>query len=451
MPLDNENMDRRRQRREEAKKKQRAQQRRLVTLLVIAGLVLVGCGIVIYRIAAKTPESQSVSAMATTEATEAPSESTEPTSLRQARDPITKIHIRAVGDLNITNSVVDSGIVATGYDYTRAFQDVAAELGVADVTVMNIEGNFCGEPYGSQTASAPQELLAYLKKAGVDLIQMANSYSVQNGLIGLSASLNAIRSAGMEPLGAYATTADFKKTGGYTICDVQGIKVAFVAFTKGVGGMGMPAGSEQCVNLLYEDYDEMYKTVNKKGITQILNNVQAEKPDITVAMLRWGSVNNDEISKTQQQIVSLMQKNGVDIIIGTHPHLLQKIELDQKTGKLVAYSLGDFYGDATLGGSNYSIILDIEVTKDEDLKTTKVTNFSYIPIYTLKESEGDGYRRVVRINEAMAAYEGNYVDKISSTAYSQMEYSLQRIEARIHGKTTDDTNKTGSKTTTTKK
>ena len=139
-----------------------------------------------------------------------------------------------------------------------------------------------------------------------------------------------------------------------------------------------------------------------------------------------------------------MQKNGVDVIIGTHPHLVQKIELDQKTGKLVAYSLGDFYGDASLGGSNYSIILDIEVTKDEDLKTTKVTNFSYIPIYTLKESEGDGYRRVVRIQEAMAAYKGNYVDKISSTAYSQMEYSLTRIEDRIHGKT-EDTDKTTKK------
>ena len=305
------------------------------------------------------------------------------------------------------------------------------------MTVLNVEGNFCGEPYGTETASAPVELLNYLKKAGVDLIQMANSYSIQNGLIGLSSSLNAIRSAGMEPLGAYATVNDFNKTKGYTICDVQGIKVAFVAFTKGVGGMGMPAGSEQCVNLLYEDYNEGYKTINRKGITQILKNVQAEKPDLVVAMLHWGSVNNDTISATQKSIISLMQKNGVDVIIGTHPHLLQKIELDEKTGKLVAYSLGDFYGDATLGGSNYSVILDIEVTKDSDLKTTKVTDFSYIPIYTLKESEGDGYRRVVRIHEAMAAYEGNYVDKVSSSCYDQMAYSLKRIEARIKG--TDET------------
>lgn len=440
MALDRDEMDRRRQRREDARKKQKKQQRRLVFLLVLAGLVLVGCGIVIYRIAAKGPESQPVSAVAAAETTEAATEeTTEATSARQ-RNPVTKIHIRAVGDLNITNSVVDSGIVASGYDYTRALQDVAAELGAADVTVMNIEGNFCGEPYGTETASAPVELLSYLKKVGVDLIQMANSYSIQNGLIGLSASLNAIRNAGMEPLGAYATVSDFNKTKGYTICEVQGIKVAFVAFTKGVGGMGMPAGSEQCVNLLYEDYDEGYKTINRKGITQILKNVQAEKPDLVVAMLHWGSVNNDTISTTQKSIISLMQKNGVDVIIGTHPHLLQKIELDEKTGKLVAYSLGDFYGDATLGGSNYSVILDIEVTKDSDLKTTKVTDFSYVPIYTLKESEGDGYRRVVRIHEAMAAYDGNYVDRVSKSCYEQMAYSLTRIEARIKG--LDETKKT---------
>lgn len=441
MALNGDEMEKRRQKREQAKKKQKKLQRRMILLLAAAVGILALCGISIYRMANKTPESQPVSAMEVT--TEATTEATEATSGRTVKNPVTKVHIRAVGDLNITNSSVDAGIVATGYDYTRAFRDVAAELGNADVTVLNMEGNFCGEPYGSETASAPAELLTYLKNAGVDLIQMANSYSIQNGLIGLSSTLNAIRNAGMEPLGAYATVSDFRKTKGYTICDVQGIKIAFVAFTKGVGGMGMPEGSLECVNLLYEDYDSNYRTINRKGITSILKDVAAEKPDLTVAMLHWGSVNNDQISKTQEQIVTLMQKNGVDVIIGTHPHLVQKIELNEKTGKLVAYSLGDFFGDATMGGSNYSIILDIEVTKDTDLKTTKVTNFSYIPIYTLKESECDGYRRVVRINTAIKAYEGNYVDKVSQSAYKQMQYSLERIEKRVTG-ATEETDKTKS-------
>ena len=437
MGLDGEDLERRRKKRAEAQRLRRKRKTRTLLLMSVALLVLLGCGITIGKLATGEKDTAAAS-IETTTATTAPkaTEATEAetTPGRRSRNPITTIHIRAVGDLNITNSSIDAGLAANGYDFTRAFRDVAAELANADVTVMNIEGNFCGEPYGTETSSAPTELLTYLKSAGVDLVQMANSFSVYNGLIGLNTTLNNIRSAGMEPLGAYGKTSDFHKTGGYTICDVQGVRVAFVAFTKGVGGMGLPAGSEECVNLLYEDYDSNYTKINKKGITSILSDVAKEKPDLTVAMLHWGSENNDQISKTQTQITELMLKNGVDVILGTHPHLVQQIEMNEKSGTLIAYSLGDFFGDATLGGSNYSIILDVEVTKDADLKTTKVTGYSYIPIYTTKESEGDGYRRVVRTKEAMYAYENNYVDKVTADCYTAMKKSLERIESRISGK-----------------
>ena len=437
MGLDGEDLERRRKKRAEAQRLRRKRKTRTLLLTGVALLVLIGCGITIGRLATGEKDT-AASSIETTVATTAPkaTEETvaETTPGRRSRNPITTIHIRAVGDLNITNASIDAGLAANGYDFTRAFRDVAAELANADVTVMNIEGNFCGEPYGTETSSAPTELLTYLKSAGVDLVQMANSFSVYNGLIGLNTTLNNIRSAGIEPLGAYGKTSDFHKTGGYTICDIQGIRVAFVAFTKGVGGMGLPAGSEECVNLLYEDYDSNYTKINKKGITSILSDVAKEKPDLTVAMLHWGSENNDQISKTQTQITELMQKNGVDVILGTHPHLVQQIEMNEKSGTLIAYSLGDFFGDATLGGSNYSIILDVEVTKDADLKTTKVTGYSYIPIYTTKEAEGDGYRRVVRTKEAMYAYENNYVDKVTADCYTAMKKSLERIESRISGK-----------------
>lgn len=437
MGLDGEDLERRRKKRAEAQRLRRKRKTRTLLLTGVALLVLIGCGITIGKLSTGEKDT-AASSIETTVATTAPkaTEETvaETTPGRRSRNPITTIHIRAVGDLNITNASIDAGLAANGYDFTRAFRDVAAELSNADVTVMNIEGNFCGEPYGTETSSAPTELLIYLKSAGVDLVQMANSFSVYNGLIGLNTTLNNIRSAGIEPLGAYGKTSDFHKTGGYTICDIQGIRVAFVAFTKGVGGMGLPAGSEECVNLLYEDYDSNYTKINKKGITSILSDVAKEKPDLTVAMLHWGSENNDQISKTQTQITELMQKNGVDVILGTHPHLVQKIEHNEKSGTLIAYSLGDFFGDATLGGSNYSIILDVEVTKDADLKTTKVTGYSYIPIYTTKEAEGDGYRRVVRTKEAMYAYENNYVDKVTADCYTAMKKSLERIESRISGK-----------------
>lgn len=429
-----EDMDKRRKRREEQLRRRRKQQRRL-RLGMAAALVVLGiCCCVIYYFIQDAPQGQMVQSGAvpavTEPAAEAPTEET-----RSRFDPITTVHIRAAGDLNITDSVVDSGLAANGYDYTRAFQDVASTLSSADLTIMNLEGNVCGEPYGTATTSAPNKILNALSAAGVDILQMANSCTINNGLIGLNSTLQAIRAAGIEPVGAYSSTAEFKRSKGYTICDVGGIRIAVVAFTKGVGGRGLPEGSEGCVNLLYTDYESTYRRVDTAGITKILDNAKAEKPDFIIALVHWGSENNDTISKTQESIITLLKKNGVGLILGTHPHLVQEIAYDQTAGTLVAYSLGDFYGDGSRSGTNYSIILDIEITKDSDKRTTKVTGYSYTPIYTLTGSQSaDGYQRVVRIEQAMQAHDGNFVDKVTDDCYKDMAYSLTRIADRTSGK-----------------
>ena len=429
MALHDDELNKRQQRREEMRKKREKEQKRLKIGLIAAGAVLLVSAVFLFRmIRGNAPET----AEETTKATQA---TTQETQLSwEERTATSTIHIRAAGDLNITDSVVASGLAANGYEFTRSFLDVAHLLSEADLTVLNLEGNICGEPYGTARTSAPKQILESLRSAGVDLVQIANSTSINNGLIGLRSTLQAVHDAGLEPLGAYASTEDFQRAKGYTMCEANGIRIAFVAFTKGMSGMGLPAGSEDCVNLLYTDYDSEYTKVDTDGITKILKNVASESPDITIAMLHWGSEGTDTISDTQERITNLMHKNGVDVIIGTHPHRVHKVDFNQAAGTLTAYSLGDFFGDATAGGSNYSIILDIEITKDNHAGVTRVTGFDYIPIYTQKESECvDGDRRVLRIHEAMFAYENNFVDAITKECYDSMAYSLERIEARVHG------------------
>jgi len=430
MALHDDELNKRQQRREEMRKKREQEQKRLKIGLIAAGIILVVCAVGLFVMARGSGEA-TASAQATTETTAPPTEETKTWAERTATSTI---HIRAAGDLNITDSVVASGLAATGYEFTRSFIDVAHLLAEADLTVLNLEGNICGEPYGTARTSAPKQILESLRSAGVDLVQVANSASINNGLIGLRSTLQAVHDAGLEPMGAYASSEDFQRAKGYTICEADGIRVAFVAFTKGMSGMGLPAGSENCVNLLYTDYDSTYKEVDSAGITKILKNVASESPDITIAMLHWGSEGTDSISDTQERITNLMYKNGVDVIIGTHPHRVHKIDFNQAAGTLTAYSLGDFFGDATAGGSNYSIILDIEITKDNHAGVTRVTGYDYIPIYTQKESDCvDGDRRVLRIHEAMYAYENNFVDSVTKACYDDMAYSLQRIEARVKG------------------
>ena len=436
MPHSDDYLNHRHERREAARKKREAESRRIRRTLLAAVLALAVCGVAFYNLTKdvlpEKPEKPKKEQSQMQEAAETQPEKTRPTRPVE-KDPITTIHIKAAGDLNVTDSVVNAGVAIGGFDFGPVFKDVAGILSDADLTVMNFEGNVCGEPYGTETTSAPIELIRSLRTCGVDLLQMANSCAINNGLNGLTATLNAIRSTGIEPVGAYATASELRTSKGYTITEVQGVKVAFVAFTKGLGGRGMPAGNEDLVNLLYTDYSTEYKEIDRDRITSILKNVETEKPDITIALLHWGSEYNDDISKTQKSIVSLMQKEGVDVIIGTHPHTLQPIVFDDTAGTLIAYSLGDFFGEADRGATNYSIILDIEITKDANAGITRVTNYSYTPIYTVREGEvvGNNDRRVVRIEKALEAYAENFLDKITETTAAGMEKAMTRIPERM--------------------
>lgn len=436
MAMDREELNKRRQAREEQRRKRQRAKRMMYLRLAIAAVVLLVCGVAIFRLTGTAGIPFIGDPVSTGPVETEPTEETEPPTEARAsweQAPVT-INIVAGGDLNVTDKVVWSGQLSGEYNYTKTFMDVAPILSEADLAVLNFEGNVCGAPYGTSTVSAPVEMIQALKDAGVDLLQMANSCSIRNGLIGLTTTLNNIRAAGIEPLGAFSSSAEFQRSKGYTIVTVSDIKIAFVSFTKGVGSLGMPAGSEDCVNLLYTDYFTNYREVDTAGIKAILKAAEAEDPDFTIAMLHWGSEDNDTIYSTQEEIISLMQKNGVDAIIGSHPHRVQKITYDENTGMLVAYSLGDFFGDGDRSGTQYSILLDIEITKDYDTGITRITNWGYTPIYTLAENECDGDRRVIRIENAMSAYELNFVDKVTTACYENLSFALERINDRVFPK-----------------
>jgi poly-gamma-glutamate synthesis protein (capsule biosynthesis protein) len=346
----------------------------------------------------------------------------------------TVINIVAGGDIQVTDTVVSAGVQGGRYDYTQLLMDIAPIFAQADAAIVNFEGNLVGAPYGSATGSAPAELMTALKNAGVDMVQTANSYAVYNGMDGLQLTLQGIHSAGMTPLGTFADTAEFQESGGFFIRQIQGIRVAFVAFTKGMDGMGLPAGNEDCVNLLYKDFSSTYQDVDKDGITSLLNAVDRYKPDVTIALLHWGSEYNDQTSKSQDKIVKIMKDAGVDAIIGTHPHYVQKVTYNAETGMLVAYSLGDLLGDASRAGSDYSVILDLEITKNGATGEVKITGFDYTPIYIVNDTDSGGSIRVMRIREAMAAYEADSIGAVSKETYEAMKSALNRIESRINGK-----------------
>ena len=105
------------------------------------------------------------------------------------------------------------------------------------------------------------------------------------------------------------------------------------------------------------------------------------------------------------------------------------MELDKENGNFVAWSLGDFIGDANRAGSEYSVVLDLEIVKDLESGKTTVNSFKYTPIFTVDE-EGKPLR-VVRIAETMKAFDEEYLDSVSQETSDAMTYALKRIEDRI--------------------
>ncbi len=450
-----EELEKRRAQRDALRSAREAQVRTTRSRLIVAVVILILCAVVILVSVSRAPEQDPNTITQPPE--QDPSTATQPpeTTLPPATDPTetsptetvtpetaettvstestepvttqdpyanTVVHFVAGGDININDTTAT-------LDYQQAFLDILPLLSQGDLTAVNFEGNLVGEPYGAASQSAPQSLMTALKKAGVDLIQVANSKTIANGLPGLSTTLSAIRSAGMEPVGAWATNEEAQRSGGYTIREVNGIRIALVAFTKGMDSMALPTGSEDCVNLLYTDYATTYRTVDTAGITAVLERVALEEPDITIALVHWGSEYRDQISSTQKTIRDLMLKNGVDAIIGTHPHYVQALEFDRENGTFVAYSLGDLLSDGQTSGTEYSIILDLEITKNGLTGQTAITGYSYTPIFNVRR-EGQPMQ-LMELEKAISAYETGYMLRVDEEMYEDMLYARTRIEARV--------------------
>lgn len=356
-----------------------------------------------------------------------------------APDTNTTVRISAVGDIFLSEDQIEDARCADGsFNFMPQFSDVYAALSKSDLTLGNFEGTFAGAPYGQEYGSYPDEFAVALNDAGFDLLQTANSFSVFNGLAGLKRTKDIIENNGMLCSGTYRDAGE-RDDEQVMVFDLNGIRVAVLSFTKGLGGMSIPTGEEYCVDLLYTDYATDYEQIDTLGINTAIDKAKQEKPDILIAMLHWGSENVREVSKQQERIADLLFHNGVDVILGSHPHLVGKVEqrsvrMDDGTRKnvLIAYSLGDFC-KVSGGQSNMSPVLNLVYTRDAFTGETTLTGVSCSSVVAMDNgAETPDRYTILDADNAIALYEGNYYDRITRDLYqsllSKRDYLLSVLE-----------------------
>jgi poly-gamma-glutamate synthesis protein (capsule biosynthesis protein) len=300
--------------------------------------------------------------------------------------------IAFVGDISTSADQVKAVTKADGtYDFSTAFADVADYFSAGNVAyaVGSFETNLVdGLSYGTEPYyNSPVQLAGTLRNIGFRLMSTATTYALNNGIQGLTSTKNYLTEAKLKSVGTYLSQEDRDQNGGAYISTIHGIKFAFLAYTKGTDSVTMPQGCEYALNTLYSDYSDYWSSLRS---SQIQKDVQAAKDagaDVIIALVHWGSEYSRSVSTPQEEAAELLLENGVDVIIGSHSHLVsqlgfQEVTLADGTQKqcFVAYGLGDFYTDPAQETAQQSLILNLEFTKNDDGNVT-ISNANYVPIY----------------------------------------------------------------------
>lgn len=389
---DEEMLERRRLKRLEMKRKRKMQQRIILGVLAVVLILLIvliarGCS---GEKEVELPENEIVTP---------PENDVEP---EVPVDPDTKATLAAVGDIMMYDSQLTAALQEDqSYDFTSFFEAISPFTISPDLTVGNLELNLLGTgPYVGNTQNAPyfnapNSLASQLSAIGFDILQTGNTYSIMNGTKGLQSTIDILNQNSIDHVGTHASDPDQSASGGVVLREINGIRIAFIGFTKGVNNMSLPANNKYAVDLLYVDYNSEYKQVDATGILKRVEAAKSLDPDVIVAMLHWGGEYELEISSTQEEIRDLLFKNGVDVILGSHSHVVGPMEMreiettdGEKKQCFVAYSLGNFISDMSKDYTMESVILNLEFTKSGETGKTSITDASYTPLYILDRGEG---------------------------------------------------------------
>ena len=342
----------------------------------------------------------------------------------------THITMTAIGDIMCHNSQYKDAYNSTtgSYDFSYVFTDIKEYINSADISIGNLETTFAGKEKGYSNYprfNTPEQLATNLKDVGIDVVSTANNHCMDTNYTGLVSTLKYLDEA---EIGHTGTNETLEKQKEILVKDINGIKIAFLSFTYGTNGIPIPKDKSFAVNLIDEDL-----------ILQQIKLAKQEEPDLICANMHWGIEYQLKQNPEQEKLAELLFENGVDIILGSHPHVLQPME--KKTIKLedgttkncfVIYSLGNFMSGQTKENTRSSVILNIDITKNGESGKTVLNKVEYIPIYMYKSSTGTIQKyKVLDIEKKITNYENGQDVSIGQATYTTLKKELEQIKTTM--------------------
>lgn len=219
------------------------------------------------------------------------------------------------------------------YNFTPCFQFVKPILDSVDIAIANLETTLAGSPYtGYPLFSSPDALARDLVAAGFDILATANNHCYDKGKYGMERTIKVLDSLKVPHMGTYIDER-MRDTLYPLIILKHGLKIALFNYTYGTNGI--PVDSPNVVNV-----------INRRQILRDIQRADSMHVDVKIVFLHWGREYEPKPSDEQKSLARFLVQSGMDIVVGSHPHVVQTYEeiMDtvRKKNVPIFYSLGNF-------------------------------------------------------------------------------------------------------------
>jgi poly-gamma-glutamate synthesis protein (capsule biosynthesis protein) len=295
-------------------------------------------------------------------------------SIYSQKEEETSLHLMFLGDIMGHGPQIRAAYNSDTktYNYKPNYQYIKSILSKPDFTIANLEVTLGVKPYsGYPQFSSPPELINAVKYAGIDVLGTANNHSCDRRKKGIINTIAVLDSLQIAHTGTFANKKT-KDSLNPLLIEKNNIKIALLNYTYGTNGIPVP-------------YPTIVNLLNKKTILKDIAAAKKQQPDQIIAFVHWGLQYKDLPSNSQKKWFQFFKENGVNIVIGSHPHVIEPMVWNKNEKSLVVYSLGNFISNQRTFPRDGGAMFELTLSKKNN--KTQITNASYRLTWVYKKSD----------------------------------------------------------------
>jgi len=321
-----------------------------------------------------------------------------------------EIRLLFAGDAMQHQRQIDNAFRNGEYDYSSYFQYIKDDISRVDLAVVNLEGPLGGKPYkGYPQFSLPDAFAAALKEAGFSVFLTANNHAVDCYSKGISRTIDVLDSLGVYHTGTFKN--DVEREQNYPlIVEKNGIRMAFLNYTYDTNNITPEA--PYIVNI-----------IDTALIKEDINKAFLAHPDVVIAVMHWGQEYQLNPNKAQKELARFLINQGVDLIIGSHPHVVEPSQIYtdpiSKSSHLIVYSLGNFVSGMSAVNTDGGQMVEVTLEKTDGKTRIKSCGNLLLYVQQKKVSNNKIDFTLIPVSMAEKSAEIGHID-LNSITYNKM-------------------------------